>query len=69
MKPPDELRAVFESNGVDVDGRAVATCGSGLPAAVVALALHRCGNDAVAIYDGAWCEYEADGGLPVVADG
>ena len=49
------------------DVPAAATCGSGLTAAVLALALHRCGAAAVPIYDGAWCEYEASG-LPVVVD-
>ena len=49
------------------DAPAAATCGSGLTAAVVALALHRCVAAAVPIYDGAWCEYEASG-LPVVVD-
>ena len=67
LKPVDGLRAAFAAAGVAVDAPAAATCGSGLTAAVVALALHRCGAGAVPIYDGAWCEYEASG-LPVVVD-
>ena len=67
LKPVGGLRAAFAAAGVAVDAPAAATCGSGLTAAVVALALHRCGAAAVPIYDGAWCEYEASG-LPVVVD-
>ena len=36
--------------------------------AVVKLALHDLGHPAGPIYDGAWCEYEADGNLPVALD-
>ena len=56
-----------DASAAAFDAPAAATCGSGLTAAVVALALHRCGAAAVPIYDGAWCEYEASG-LPVVVD-
>ena len=66
LKPVDGLRAA-RAAGAAVGAPAAATCGSGLTAAVVALALHRCGAGAVPIYDGAWCEYEASG-LPVVVD-
>lgn len=45
----------------------VASCGTGVTAAILALALHRCGIEDVAVYDGSWTEYGADGACPVAA--
>ncbi|KAH8072300.1 thiosulfate sulfurtransferase [Aureococcus anophagefferens] len=66
LKDDRGVAEAFAAAGVDPKSPCALSCGSGLTAAVVALALHRLeGNDAP-IYDGAWCEYEADGDLPVV---
>ncbi len=59
MKPEAELRAVFEEAGVDPDGPAITTCGSGVTAAIVSLALERLGNRRHALYDGSWSEWGA----------
>lgn len=40
------------------------SCGSGVTACVVALALHRLGRDDVAVYDGSWAEWGGDASLP-----
>lgn len=57
MRAPDELRAIFAAEGYS-DGRPViATCGSGVTAAVLALALERIGADDVGVYDGSWAEW------------
>lgn len=57
MKAPRELREVFTSAGVDPDRPVTVTCGSGVTAAIIALALARLGREDVAIYDGAWAEW------------
>lgn len=57
MKPPAELRAAFEAAGVDLARPAITTCGSGVTAAVLSLALERIGHRNHALYDGSWSEW------------
>ncbi len=57
MKPPEELRAVFEAAGVDLSKPVITTCGSGVTAAILSLALQRIGHERHAVYDGSWSEW------------
>ncbi|WCR14280.1 3-mercaptopyruvate sulfurtransferase [Paracoccus seriniphilus] len=57
MKSPEELRAAFEAAGVDPDRPAITTCGSGVTAAILSLALERIGNRNHSLYDGSWTEW------------
>ncbi len=57
MKSTDELRTIFENTGVDLRKPAILTCGSGVTAAILALALERLGHDRHAVYDGSWAEW------------
>src|SRR5690606_8155043 len=57
MKSVPELRAVFEAAGVDLLRPAIATCGSGITAASLALALERLGKRDWSVYDGSWTEW------------
>lgn len=57
MKSPDDLRAVFEAAGVDLAKPVITTCGSGVTAAIISLALERIGTDGGALYDGSWAEW------------
>lgn len=67
--PPEELRALFATCGVDLGKPIVNTCGSGVTAAILALAQAICGNDAASVYDGSWCEWGApEKGTPVAQD-
>ena len=57
MKSVDQLRTLFAKAGVDPARPVTATCGSGVTAAILVLALARLGNETAAIYDGAWAEW------------
>ena len=57
MKSPEALRAIFDAAGVDLSKPAITTCGSGVTAAVVSLALERIGKHDHSLYDGSWAEW------------
>ena len=65
LKGAPELRAIFAAAGVDVARPVVASCGSGVTAGVVALALATLGRPDAAVYDGSWTEWGADPSLPI----
>ena len=65
MKPLADLRAAFTGAGVKLDGPIVTSCGSGVSAAVLTLALYRLGVENPAIYDGSWSEWGKLEGPPV----
>ncbi|MBC7674895.1 MAG: 3-mercaptopyruvate sulfurtransferase [Rhodoferax sp.] len=57
MKPMADLKAVFHTAGVDLAKPAITSCGSGITAAVLSLALERIGHRNHALYDGSWAEW------------
>lgn len=65
LKTTDELDAIFFSRGVSYDKPIIVSCGSGVTAAVVLLALATLDVPNVKLYDGAWSEWGARTDLPV----
>ncbi|MEL6518220.1 MAG: 3-mercaptopyruvate sulfurtransferase, partial [Pseudomonadota bacterium] len=57
MKDPDALRAVFQAAEVDLSKPVITTCGSGVTAAILYLALERMGVERLSLYDGSWSEW------------
>lgn len=68
MTSLDELRGAFENAGVDLAAPIVTSCGSGVSAGVLTLALYRLGVRGSALYDGSWAEWGMTGG-PDIATG
>ena len=71
FKSTDELKAAFEKGGVDVstDKTIICSCGSGVTACTVAMALEECGRDPskTVVYDGSWAEWGSDQMTPIVS--
>jgi thiosulfate/3-mercaptopyruvate sulfurtransferase len=65
MKPLDELRKAFAGAGVELTKPIVTTCGSGVSALVLTLALYRLGVRGSALYDGSWSEWGLPDGPPI----
>lgn len=61
LKPLDALTAKINALNLDQSKPIAATCGSGVTACILALALYQTGRDDVAIYDGSWSEWSTSG--------
>jgi thiosulfate/3-mercaptopyruvate sulfurtransferase len=57
IKSEAELRCAFEAAGIDLRRSVVTSCGSGVTAAVLSLALSRIGLSNSGLYDGSWAEW------------
>lgn len=65
MKDATALKQIFEEAGVDLAKPVITTCGSGVTAAVLGLALERIGKSDHSIYDGSWSEWGMYADLPI----
>jgi len=65
LKPLEAVRAVFEDAGIDPSQPVLTSCGSGVTAAVLTLALTALGSETVRLYDGSWAEWGSRQDLPI----
>jgi len=65
LKSMSELRKVLESSGLDLTKPVITTCGSGVTAAVITLALHSVGHRDNRLYDGSWSEWGGRDDTPI----
>ena len=68
LLPDDELRKRLEGAGLDLEKPVTTTCGSGVTAAILTLALQSIGHDDLSLYDGSWTEWASRGDCPVITD-
>jgi thiosulfate/3-mercaptopyruvate sulfurtransferase len=57
LKTPDALKAVFAEHGIDLQKPIITTCGSGVTAAILTLAVEEAGGRVEGLYDGSWAEW------------
>lgn len=65
FKSSDQIKEVFEEVGVNLSQPIICTCGSGVGACVVLLALHEIGHRDALLYDGSWSEWASDPAMPL----
>jgi len=68
LLPEDELRDVIQNAGIDLNKPVVTSCGSGVTAAVLSLALETLGHKNHTLYDGSWSEWGGRNDTPIVKD-
>ncbi len=66
MQSPDRLRQIFQAHDVDPQSPLISSCGSGVTAPLLNLALASMGIEAMRVYDGSWAEWGGRPDLPVV---
>ena len=66
LKPVAELARLFHDRGVHMETPVITTCGSGVTAAALSLALERLSHQNHAVYDGSWAEWGRETNDPAI---
>jgi thiosulfate/3-mercaptopyruvate sulfurtransferase len=66
LKAPDALKGAFAEHKIDLEKPIITTCGSGVTAAILALAVEEAGGKVAGLYDGSWAEWGSRPDCPVV---
>ena len=67
LKSPEALKATFAEHKIDLAKPIITTCGSGVSAAILALAVEEAGGKVEGLYDGSWAEWGGRDDCPVAA--
>ena len=62
---PGRIRQAFQKGGVNLDKPVITSCGSGVSAAILTLALEAIGKEPKSLYDGSWTEWAGRGDQPI----
>ncbi len=65
LKAPEALKAAFAEHKIDLNTPIITTCGSGVTAAILALAVEEAGGTVEGLYDGSWAEWGSRADCPV----
>jgi thiosulfate/3-mercaptopyruvate sulfurtransferase len=65
LKDDPALLKIFAEKGVDMRAPIITTCGSGISAAIIMLALEKIGARQISLYDGSWTEWGGRADAPV----
>jgi thiosulfate/3-mercaptopyruvate sulfurtransferase len=65
LKAPADLKTLLKGAGLNLEKPVITSCGSGVSAAIVSLALDELGHPAEALYDGSWTQWASTPGYPV----
>ncbi|MDW3096554.1 MAG: 3-mercaptopyruvate sulfurtransferase [Alphaproteobacteria bacterium] len=65
LNAPSDLENLFAGLGVGDEKNVITTCGSGVTAAILTLALARIGVEETSLYDGSWTEWGSTDGCPI----
>jgi len=65
IKAPEAVKRVFADAGLDLEKPVITTCGSGVTAAILLLALETIGKSGIVLYDGSWTEWGGRQDLPI----